>query len=64
MQERKQAETLERIWFDVYDVMQLTGVSKMTAYAIMRRVNNKLKKEGKIVISGRVRKKKLLEAIE
>lgn len=54
----------EKKWLNVDDVVSITGVSKPMAYVIMRRVNTILKKEGKITVSGKVSKKKLLELIE
>lgn len=54
----------ERVWVNVNDIMRLTGLSRSSAYKIMRDINNKLRKEGKVVISGKVRKKRLLEVLE
>lgn len=54
----------ERLWVDVNDIIRLTGLSRTSAYKIMRDINDKLKKEGKVVVNGKVRKKRLLEVLE
>lgn len=45
------------------DVMNMLQVSKTTAYNIIRKLNNELKAEGKIIVCGRVNKKYFDEKI-
>jgi hypothetical protein len=41
----------------VEDVMQILGISKSSAYNIMRQMNDELKKKGYVVIRGKVSRK-------
>lgn len=39
------------------DVAELLGVSLSTAYRIIKRLNEELKKQGKIVVAGKISKR-------
>lgn len=54
----------EKKWLNVYDVMAITGLSIAAAYKLMREVNAAQKADGKLTVSGKVSKKKLIELIE
>ena len=54
----------EKKWLNVYDVMAITGLSIAAAYKLMREVNAAQKADGKLIVSGKVSKKKLIELIE
>ena len=43
-----------KIMYDANDISDITGVSKASAYRIIREINASLSKEGKIVIRGKV----------
>lgn len=44
-------------FYRVEDVMQMLEVKQTKAYAIIKELNEELKKQGKIVVAGRVSKK-------
>lgn len=44
-------------FYRVEDVMQMLEISQTKAYQIIKRLNNELRAQGKIVIAGRVSKK-------
>ena len=52
MQEAR--EKSERQTMDVWDVSETLGVSKSTAYAVIRRLNEELEKMNYITVRGRV----------
>ena len=52
---------MEKLFLDVEDVRAILGVSKATAYRIIRDLNEQLKNRGYITIAGKVPKKYLLE---
>ena len=54
----------EKKWLNVHDVMAITGLSVAAAYKLMRAVNAAQKAEGKLTVSGKVSRKKLIEMIE
>ena len=54
----------EKKWLNVHDVMRMTGLSIAAAYKLMREVNAAQKADGKLTVSGKVSKKKLIELIE
>lgn len=54
----------EKKWLNVHDVMAITGLSVAAAYKLMREVNATQKADGKLTVSGKVSKKKLIEMIE
>ncbi len=54
----------EKKWLNVQDVMIMTGLSVAAAYKLMREVNAAQKADGKLTVSGKVSKKKLIEMIE
>lgn len=54
----------EKKWLGVHDVMAITGLSIAAAYKLMRAVNAAQKADGKLTVSGKVSKKKLIEMIE
>ena len=54
----------EKKWLNVQDVMAITGLSVAAAYKLMREVNAAQKADGKLTVSGKVSKKKLIEMIE
>lgn len=43
-----------KIFYTAIDVMAILGVSKSTAYREMKKLNDELKKQGYITISGKV----------
>lgn len=43
------------------EIMQTLGISRTMAYRIMKQMNEELKKQGYIVIAGRVPRKLLVE---
>lgn len=54
----------EKKWLNVHDVMAITGLSVAAAYKLMRAVNAAQKADGKLTVSGKVSRKKLIEMIE
>lgn len=54
----------EKKWLNVHDVMRMTGLSIAAAYKLMREVNAAQKADGKLTVSGKVSRKKLIELIE
>lgn len=59
MQEDKKQSTFMR----VSEVAELLEVSESHAYKIMRELNKELKKQGKVVVSGRISRKYLEERV-
>lgn len=47
----------QREFYRVTDVMVMLDVSQTKAYEIIKKLNDELKEQGKIVIAGRVSKK-------
>ena len=45
------------------DVSELLGVSSTTAYRIIKQLNDELKKQGKIVISGKIASRYFYEKV-
>lgn len=56
--------TNEPILIGVEDVCALLGVKQSCAYNVIRQLNAKMKKNGKITISGKIHKQYLLENFE
>ena len=54
---------LEPKFVTAEDVAQIMDVSKSTGYRIIRQLNEELKKQGKIVVSGKVSKRYFEEKI-
>lgn len=54
----------EKKWLNVHDVMEITGLSIAAAYKLMREVNAAQKADGKLTVSGKVSRRKLLELID
>ncbi len=54
----------EKKWLNVHDVMAITGLSIAAAYKLMREVNAAQKADGKLTVSGKVSRRKLLELID
>ncbi len=48
---------MEKRFFDVHDVSTIMGVSRTTAYTIIRKLNMELEERGYITISGKVPRK-------
>ena len=44
-------------FLEVGDVMQILGISRSTAYKLMKQINSELEKKGYIVIRGKVSRK-------
>lgn len=53
----------ESIFMKADEVMSFLGVSKTEAYRIIKRLNEELKKEGYMVITGRVSRRYLEEKV-
>lgn len=49
--------------YDVQDICMILGISKSKGYAIIKQLNEELKQEGFITISGKVSKKYFQERI-
>lgn len=47
-------QVTELKFYDVKDVMRITGWAKIRAYKAMKEINDKLKAEGKMTIRGKV----------
>lgn len=43
-----------KMFLGVKDVMEIMGISESKAYEVIRRLNNQLKEEGYLTISGKV----------
>ena len=54
----------EKKWLNVHDVMAITGLRIAAAYKLMREVNAAQKADGKLTVSGKVSRRKLLELID
>ena len=50
-------------FLEVGDVMQILGISRSTAYKLMKQINSELEKKGYIVIRGKVSRKYFEERI-
>lgn len=50
-------------FLEVGDVMQILGISRSSAYKLMRQINSELEKKGYIVIRGKVSRKYFEERI-
>ena len=48
---------MEKTYFDVNDIMLITGVKQSKAYQIIKKLNIELREKGYIVIAGQVSKK-------
>lgn len=48
---------MEKLYYDSDDICELLGVSKSTAYRIIRAMNIKLGEEGYLVLAGKIPKK-------
>lgn len=48
---------MEKMYYTVEEVMELLGIAKPTAYKIVQRLNQELKKKGYVVVSGRISKR-------
>ena len=46
----------EQIFFTVSDITGMMGISKSTAYRLIRNLNKELGKKGKLTLSGKVNK--------
>ncbi|KXG75602.1 helix-turn-helix domain-containing protein [Thermotalea metallivorans] len=47
----------ESKFYKAADVAEILGVSETTAYRIIRSLNEELKKQGKIVVAGKISKR-------
>ena len=56
MNEIQNVNTNKRIYFSAADIAELLGVSKTSAYGIIRRLNDELDKKGFIVLQGKISK--------
>lgn len=52
------------ILIGVDDVCALLGIKRSRAYGVIRKLNQKLQKQGKITIAGRINKQYLLDNFE
>lgn len=51
----------EPILIGVNEVCAILGIKQSRAYSVIRQLNEKLKSEGKITVSGRINRKYLLK---
>jgi len=50
-------------FYKAADVAEILGVSETTAYRIIRSLNEELKKQGKIIVAGKVSKRYFEEKV-
>ena len=55
------SESMEKLYLNASEVMQLHGVSQTRAYEIIRTLNAEMDKKGYLTIHGRVNRRYLLE---
>ncbi|MEG0022796.1 MAG: helix-turn-helix domain-containing protein [Cetobacterium sp.] len=48
---------VENKFFNVKDISEMLGISETTAYRLIKKLNEDLKKKGMITISGRISKR-------
>lgn len=53
----------EKRFLNAHDVAEILNISKSSAYRIIRKLNEELKKSGKITVSGRISSKYFFENV-
>lgn len=53
----------EKVYLNVYDVMEITGKRQSKSYSIIRQLNRELENQGYYTIQGKVPKKYFFERI-
>lgn len=48
---------VENKFFNIKDISEMLGISETTAYRLIKKLNEDLKKKGMITISGRISKR-------
>ncbi|AZK44801.1 helix-turn-helix domain-containing protein [Paenibacillus lentus] len=56
-------QSVERKFLKAADVAQILQVSETTAYRIIRKLNDELKKQGKIIVAGKISRKYFEEKV-
>ena len=62
-EQKKNSFQQEKKFLTAADVSEILGISTSTAYRIIRRLNDDLKKSGKITIAGKISAKYFYENI-